>query len=80
MWSTQALRGMVQGKTIQVKPQAKDRYERIVADIYVENRIISLQMVQLGAAYVYRLYLYQCDAYAYLKAEAIAAKKKDWES
>ena len=73
-WSTQALRRMVEGKSMQLKPHAKERYERIVAEIYVGNRNINLQMVQLGAAYVYRRYLSQCDADAYLRAEAIAAR------
>ena len=74
-WSTQTLKGLVQGKAISLKPQVKDRYGRTVAEIYVGNRNINLQMVQLGAAYVYRQYLKQCDRDAYLRAEDAATKK-----
>ena len=69
------LRGLIQGKSISPKPQVKDRYGRTVAEIYVENRNINLQMVQLGAAYAYRQYLKQFDRDSYLQAEAIANKK-----
>ena len=68
-WSTQTLKGLIQGKSISLKPQVKDRYGRTVAEIYVENRNINLQMVQVGAAYVYRQYLKQCDRDSYLRAE-----------
>ena len=74
-WSTQTLKGLIQGKSISLKPQVKDRYGRTVAGIYVGNRNINLQMVQVGAAYVYRQYLKQCDRDAYLWAEDAATKK-----
>ena len=74
-WSTETLKGLIQGKSISLKPQVKDRYGRTVAEIYVGNRNINLQMVQVGAAYVYRQYLKQCDRDSYLRAEDIATKK-----
>ena len=74
-WSTQTLKGLIQGKSISLKPQVKDRYGRTVAEIYVGNRNINLQMVQVGAAYAYRQYLKQCDREKYLSAESTAAKK-----
>ncbi len=74
-WSTQTLKGLIQGKSISLKPQVKDRYGRTVAEIYVGNRNVNLQMVQVGAAYVYRQYLKQCDRDAYLRAEDTATKK-----
>lgn len=74
-WSTQTLKGLIQGKSLSLKPQVKDRYGRTVAEIYVGNRNINLQMVQLGAAYVYHQYLKQCDRHAYLSAESAATKK-----
>ena len=74
-WSTQTLKGLIQGKSISLKPQVKDRYGRTVAGIYVGDRNINLQMVQVGAAYVYRQYLKQCDRDAYLRAEDTATKK-----
>ena len=74
-WSTQILKGLIQGKSISLKPQVKDRYRRTVAEIYAGNRNINLQMVQVGAAYVYRQYLKQCDRDSYLRAEDTATKK-----
>ena len=44
-WSTQTLKGLNQGKSISLKPQVKDRYGRTVAEIYVGNNNINLQMV-----------------------------------
>ena len=69
------MKGLIQGKSISLKPQVKDRYGRTVAEIYVDKRNINLQMVQVGAAYVYRQYLKQCDRDGYLRAEAAASKK-----
>ena len=74
-WSTQTLKGLIQGKSISLKPQVKDRYGRTVAEIYVGNQNVNLQMVQVGAAYAYRKYLKQCDRDAYLRAEDAATKK-----
>ena len=74
-WSTHTLKSLIQGKSISLKPQVKDRYGRTVAEIYVGNRNINLEMVQVGAAYAYRQYLKQCDRDAYLRAEATATKK-----
>jgi len=74
-WSTNTLKGLIQGKSISLKPQVKDRYGRTVAEIYVGNRNINLQMVQVGAAYVYRQYLKQCDRDTYMRAEDAASKK-----
>ena len=74
-WSTQTLKGLIEGKSISLKPQVKDRYGRTVAEIYIGNRNINLQMVQVGAAYVYRQYLRQCDRDSYLLAEDTATKK-----
>ena len=74
-WATQTLKGLIQGQAISLKPQVKDRYGRTVAEIYVGNRNINLQMVQEGAAYAYRQYLKQCDREAYLQAESAASNK-----
>ena len=74
-WSTQTLKGLIEGQSIFLKPQVKDRYGRTVAEIYVGNRNINLQMVQVGAAYAYRQYLKQCDRDSYLRAEDTATKK-----
>ena len=41
-WSTQKLKELVQGKSISLKPQVKDRYGRTVAEIYVGSKNINL--------------------------------------
>nr|WP_271488415.1 thermonuclease family protein [Synechococcus sp. AH-779-G23] len=75
-WSTKTLKGMIQGKSITLKPQVKDRYGRTVAEIYVGETNINLQMVREGAAFAYRKYLKQCDGGAYLNAESMAKREK----
>ena len=75
-WSTQTLKALIRGKSISLKPQVKDRYGRTVAEIYKGSSNVNLQMVRLGAAFVYRKYLKQCDQDAYLKAEKEAMKRK----
>ncbi len=75
-WSTKTLKGMIEGKSISIKPQVKDRYGRTVAEIYVGSTNINLQMVRRGAAFTYRQYLKQCDRDAYLNAESMAKREK----
>ena len=41
-WSTKTLKGMLQGKSISLKPQVKDRYGRTVAEIFVGATNINL--------------------------------------
>ena len=74
-WSSQTLKRLIQGKSLSLKPQVKDRYGRTVAEIYVGKRNINLQMVQVGAAYAYRQYLKKCNRQAYLQAENAAIRK-----
>ena len=76
IWSTEALKGLIQGKSIALKPQVKDRYGRTVAEIYQGSTNVNMQMVRLGAAYAYRQYLKQCDREAYIKAETAAMNRK----
>ena len=75
-WSTKTLKGMLQGKSISLKPQVKDRYGRTVAEIFVGTTNINLQMVREGAAFAYRKYLKQCDGGDYLNAESMAKRER----
>ena len=75
-WSTKTLKGMINGKSISLKPKVKDRYGRTVAEIFVGATNINLQMVRKGAAFTYRKYLKQCDRDAYLNAESMAKREK----
>ncbi|MDB4639161.1 thermonuclease family protein [bacterium] len=75
-WSTRTLKEMIQGRSIFIKPQVKDRYGRTVGEVYVGSTNINIQMVREGAAFAYRKYLNQCDKDAYLKAESTAKRNR----
>ncbi len=75
-WSTQMLKGMIEGKPKSLQTKVKDPYGRTVGEIYVGSTNVNLQMVRQGAAFTYRQYLKQCDLDAYLKAEAMAKREK----
>jgi endonuclease YncB( thermonuclease family) len=51
-----ALSEKIFGKRIEVKVQTKDRYGRSVADLYLDDRWINLEMVQDGFAWHYKQY------------------------
>jgi micrococcal nuclease len=65
-------------QSIQVRSIEKDKYKRLVAEIYLNGRSVNLQMVQEGQAVVYRQYLKSCNSTQnqYLQAEAAAKSKK----
>ncbi|BDI20691.1 hypothetical protein ANSO36C_64930 (plasmid) [Nostoc cf. commune SO-36] len=48
------------GQAITLRPVETDKYKRLVAEIYVGNRSINVNMVQEGQAVVYRQYLKGC--------------------
>jgi len=75
-WSTRTLKEMIQGRSIFIKPQVKDRYGRTVGEVYVGSTNVNLQMVREGAAFAYRKYLKQCDQDAYLNAESAATRNR----
>jgi micrococcal nuclease len=66
------------GKTVQIREITKDRYGRMVAEVYLGKQSINLQLVQEGAAVIYRQYFNGCAATAkqFEQAEAAAKKKK----
>jgi len=66
------------GQAIQIREVEKDRYGRVVAELFVGNQSVNLQMVKQGQAVVYRQYLSACSATQaqYLQAEAQAKQKK----
>ncbi|NOL46245.1 MAG: thermonuclease family protein [Synechococcus sp. MIT S9220] len=68
-WSTKTLQELISNQKLFIKTQAKDRYGRTVAEVYVNSKNINLQLVRIGAAYAYRKYLNQCDQSAYIYAE-----------
>ncbi|MFN6559536.1 MAG: thermonuclease family protein [Nostoc sp. ChiSLP01] len=48
------------GQAITLRPVETDKYKRLVAEIYVGNRSINVNMVQEGQAVVYQQYLKGC--------------------
>ncbi|MBD2452376.1 thermonuclease family protein [Nostoc sp. FACHB-152] len=66
------------GQSVQVRQIERDKYERLVAEIFVNNRSVNLTMVQEGQAVVYRQYLQGCNSTKgqFLQAEADAKSKK----
>lgn len=66
------------GTAVQVREIDRDRYGRTVAELFVANKSINLQMVKEGQAVVYRQYLDGCAATRnqYLQAEAQAKLKR----
>jgi endonuclease YncB( thermonuclease family) len=67
-----ALAGMVQSGALEIRPQTTDKYGRTVAEVFVGDRNVNLELVRYGHAFAYRKYLAQCDQAAYLGAEAWA--------
>ena len=52
----QTLSSKIFGKTVTVKWKEKDRYERILGDIYIGQRWINAEMVQEGMAWHYNFF------------------------
>ncbi len=67
--ATAALRQLLAGDVVDIRPQTADRYGRTMAEVYSSGRNVNLELVKSGAAYVYRQYLAGCDQGAYLGAE-----------
>lgn len=69
------------GHTVTVQAHSTDRYGRQVAELLIGSgplqRNLNLALVEAGQAFAYRKYLKQCDAAAYLKAEAQATRRRE---
>jgi micrococcal nuclease len=77
--STNRLKQLLpRGAAVQVRQIERDRYKRLVAEVFVNNRSVNLQMVREGQAVIYRQYLSACASTQdqYIKAEAEAKRKK----
>jgi micrococcal nuclease len=66
------------GQAVQIRTIERDRYGRMVAEVFLGNQSINLQMVKDGQAVVYSKYLDSCAATKdqYIKAEAEAKRKR----
>ena len=63
------------GSEVSLDIKTKDRYGRLVAEIFSNRRNINQIMVQSGQAFAYRNYLRHCDAQKYLQLEASAQRR-----
>ncbi|WP_414756183.1 thermonuclease family protein [Anabaena sp. CCY 9910] len=81
-WDQKSRTSLVQllpvDQTVQVRQIERDRYKKLVAEIFVNNRSVNLTMVQEGEAVVYRQYLKGCanTKDQFLQAEANAKQQK----
>ncbi|WP_199307287.1 thermonuclease family protein [Alkalinema sp. FACHB-956] len=81
-WGTQSKRQLQRllpiGQTVRIRDVEKDKYGRLVGEIFVGNKSINLEMVNAGEAVVYRQYLSACpdNQRQYLNAERWAKAEK----
>ena len=66
--SKQALSKLVYGKQVNVEPIEQDRYDRLVARLWLDELDVNAEMVKQGAAWVYRRYADDPAYCAYEKA------------
>lgn len=71
--SKQALSKLVYGKQVNVEPVEQDRYDRLVARLWLDGLDVNAEMVKQGAAWVYRRY---ADDPAYCAYEKAARELK----
>lgn len=66
------------GQTVQVRSIERDRYDRTVAELFLGNQSVNLQMVAQGQAAVYTQYLSGCASTQsqYLQAENQAKQQR----
>jgi endonuclease YncB( thermonuclease family) len=82
--ATQALRALVAGGAVELQPVADDpydKYDRLIAVVYVGGTNVNETLVADGVAWAYRRYLGQVDgdeAFCEIEASARAAQRGLW--
>jgi len=71
--SRQALSKLVYGKPVELEPIEQDRYDRLVARLWLGELDVNAEMIRQGAAWVYRRY---ADDPAYCAYEQAARHTK----
>jgi micrococcal nuclease len=69
----QALSEAVFGKTVTVHGTKKDRYKRLLGDVWIDGRSVNLEMVKGGLAWAYLEFK---PPQEYIQAESIARGKR----
>lgn len=64
------------GSEVTLRTFTKDRYGRVVAEVFVNGGNVNLGLVRSGLAFVYRDYLAKCDRDSYLASEQAAKKDR----
>ncbi|MBR4220727.1 MAG: thermonuclease family protein [Victivallales bacterium] len=77
--SRRYLNDLVHGRNVQVQYTSKDRYGRILGDIYLGEELINLKMVEAGLAWHYVMFAKGNTLMAKAEAEARAAKRGLWQ-
>src|SRR6266446_10464116 len=69
----------VRGKTVRVIWKEKDRYGRIVGDVYLGDRNVNTEMVHDGFAWWYRTYAPKSKLLEQAEAEARQERRGLWQ-
>lgn len=66
----QFIADLVFNKTVSIQPIQRDRYGRLVAKVYVDNRDVGLTMIEYGYAWWYQQYAKKATDYKQAQAKA----------
>jgi micrococcal nuclease len=77
--ATQALSKMILGKKVELEPFEQDRYDRLVATVFVGKVDVNADLVRLGHAWAFRPQMTTADAQLCdLEGQARAARRGLW--
>ena len=77
--ATQALSRMILGKKVELEPFEQDRYDRLVATVFVGKVDVNSDLVRLGHAWAFRPQMTTADAQLCdLEGQARAARRGLW--
>lgn len=69
---------LIFGKNVIIRPTGKDRYGRILAEVYADNRNVNKTLVQRGYAWHFKKYSSDAD-YARLERQARKSRLGLWQ-
>ncbi len=77
--ATEALAGIVFGKAVELEPYAQDRYDRLVARVWMGGVDVNALMIRNGYAWAYRRYLDDVR-YCIYEFDARQARRGLWQA